>query len=433
RDLPVLDRHVLPHDLGDAQVAQGLRRGLDRGLRRGLPRLSAGPHQLRHSIDAVCHVPTSSTVQLPQIRKGLRNLRREPLGLVATQVDHLLRDSLLEEIAALLHQLLARGPVPAELERSPDLRRVATDRGARLLQLLALLAHPRRVATRRVPHVGVPSDQAHRRLTGRADPQRRVWLLHRLRVRDRVLHPVVAAVEVRPLLGPERLDDPQRLAQPADAVVETLEAVHLVLDLGPRRADAELEAAARKVVDRHRLLGEQRRVAVRVAGDQASDAHAPGRLGHRRLERPALEDRAVRAAGADRCEVVEVPHVVEAALVRNSPYGAQRLDGRVLAGQLQPEAQRMARARHYVRNRLGHTRTATWYWSEKPFGVHPYPLIRSRYFARYLPTREAGAWSLRLSARPSSITTLSPVRSVLRCSCTIGLRFTSSTLRPGSE
>ena len=36
-DGPVLDRDVLPHDLGDPQVADRLPGGLDRALRRGLP------------------------------------------------------------------------------------------------------------------------------------------------------------------------------------------------------------------------------------------------------------------------------------------------------------------------------------------------------------------------------------------------------------
>ena len=72
----------------------------------------------------------------------------------------------------------------------------------------------------------------------------RVRLLHGLGIGDRILHPVVPAVEVGALLGPQGPDDAQRLAQPPDAVVESVEAVHLVLYLGPRGADAELEASA---------------------------------------------------------------------------------------------------------------------------------------------------------------------------------------------
>jgi hypothetical protein len=137
-------------------------------------------------------------------------------------------------------------------------------------------------------------------------------LLDRLGIGDRVLELVVAAVEVCPLQGEQRLDDLQRLAEAADAVVEALDAVHLVLDHGPGGADAELEAAAGEVVDRDRKLGQHDRVAVGVAGDHAADAHALGRLGHGCLQGPALVDRPVGAGGPDRRQVVEVPEVVEA-------------------------------------------------------------------------------------------------------------------------
>src|SRR5438067_3083450 len=55
RDFAVLDRQVLLHHLGHAQVAQRLGCGLHGEPRRRLPRLVAGPDQLRHPIDAVSH------------------------------------------------------------------------------------------------------------------------------------------------------------------------------------------------------------------------------------------------------------------------------------------------------------------------------------------------------------------------------------------
>src|SRR5438309_1567551 len=83
------------------------------------------------------------------------------------------------------------------------------------------------------------------------------------------------------------------------AVVEALDAVHLVLDLIPRGADAELEAAAGQVVDGDRQLGQHDRVAVGVARDHAADAHALGRLSHRRLQRPTLVHRTAGSVGPD--------------------------------------------------------------------------------------------------------------------------------------
>ena len=124
-------------------------------------------------------------------------------------------------------------------------------------------------------------------------------------------------------------------------MVEALDAVHLVLDLGPGGADAELQPAAGQVVDGDRELGQDDGVAVGVAGDQAADAHALGRLGHRRLQRPALVDGPVGAGGPDRGEVVEVPQVVETALVGDPPHRAELIDGDVLTGGFQAEAKRM--------------------------------------------------------------------------------------------
>src|SRR5438270_3996148 len=147
--------------------------------------------------------PRLCTRQLAQVGQRLRDLLREARRIAAAEVDHLLRDTLLEVRAALVEQLRAGRAVPPELERAPDLRCVTADGRARLVELLAELAHPRRVAAGGVPHVGVARDEPERGLARGADPERRMRLLHRLRVRDGVLHAVVPAVEVRPLLGPE--------------------------------------------------------------------------------------------------------------------------------------------------------------------------------------------------------------------------------------
>ncbi len=114
-------------------------------------------------------------------------------------------------------------------------------------------------------------------------------------------------------------------------MVQAFDAVHLVLDLGPRRSDSELEPPSGKMVYGDRGLGQQRGVAVRVAGDKAPDPHAPRGFRHRRLQRPTFVDRTVGATLADRRQMVEVPHVIEAGLVSDVPDRAQLLDGAVLS------------------------------------------------------------------------------------------------------
>src|SRR6266446_10684302 len=253
--------------------------------------------------------------------------------------------------------MTAIGAVPAELDRPPDLRWIATDRGTCLLEHRSELGDLFGISAGDVPDVRVASDEPQGRGARGSDPDRRIRLLDRLRIGDRVLEVVVAAVEVGPLLGPERLDDAQRFAQHPDAVFEPFDAVHRVLDLRPSRPDAELEPPARQMVDGDRHLGQDDRMPIGVAGDQAPEAHALGRLGHRRLQGPALVDDAPRTSVTDRGQVVEIPHVIETALVGDVPDGAQRLDGRVLARELDAEAQRV---RHIDRLMKAKTPNADW-------------------------------------------------------------------------
>src|SRR5207245_1980472 len=53
--LAVLEVHVERRDLGDAQIAQRLRRLVDGRLRRLLPRVGAGADQLDDLVDALRH------------------------------------------------------------------------------------------------------------------------------------------------------------------------------------------------------------------------------------------------------------------------------------------------------------------------------------------------------------------------------------------
>ncbi len=114
-------------------------------------------------------------------------------------------------------------------------------------------------------------------------------------------------------------------------MVEAFDPVHLVLDLGPCRTDAKLEPAAGQMVDGHRHLGQQHRVAICVSSHKAPDPHSFCGFGHRGLQGPALVDWPVRASATYRCEVIEIPDVVEAAFLGDAPDRAQRFDGGVLA------------------------------------------------------------------------------------------------------
>src|SRR5258708_10264193 len=175
-----------------------------------------------------------------QVAPTLGDLLRQGEGAFPAQVDALLRHAELEVLRGKLQQLVAILPVPTKLERPPDLRYVAPDDAARLFELRRELFDPVGIPTRDVPDVAVASHQSQCAFAGCSDPERGVRRLDGFRVGDLVLEVVVASIEVRALLGEQRLDDPERLAQAADAVIEPFEPVHLVLDLRPCRADPNL-------------------------------------------------------------------------------------------------------------------------------------------------------------------------------------------------
>ena len=103
-----------------------------------------------------------------------------------------------------------------------------------------------------------------------------------------------------------------------------LVAVLVVVALRPARAEPEDDPPVAHVVDRPGDVGEQVRVAVRVAGDERPELDALGRLGPRREQRPALEVRPGPVA-VQRIEVVPgVEHVVAELFAPGRPRGGCR-------------------------------------------------------------------------------------------------------------
>src|SRR5438270_619696 len=72
-----------------------------------------------------------------------------------------------------------------------------------------------------------------------------------------------------------------------------------------------------------------------------TSAHPAGGGRDRGEQRPALVDRPFGAVRADGGKVVEVPHMVEARIVRDPPDVSERLDGGRLSRVLQPDTKRM--------------------------------------------------------------------------------------------
>src|ERR1700736_4279967 len=172
-------------------------------------------------------------IESAQVGESFGDSFGQRVGMLATQVDDLLRDAHLEEPSTKIDELAAVYAIPTKLEGAPDLGWIAAHGSAGLIEHRRELLDPVGVAAGDVPDIGVTRDQAQSCLARSTNPDRRVRPLDRLRIGDRVLQAVVPTFEVGPLLGPQRLDDMQRFAQQADAVVESFDAVHAVLDLRP--------------------------------------------------------------------------------------------------------------------------------------------------------------------------------------------------------
>src|SRR5690349_11510449 len=126
----------------------------------------------------------------------------------------------------------------------------------------------------------VRGDPDHPR-PARADQDRRVGLLYRLRVPLVVRDRVVLALERERAVARDPLQNLQAFLEATDAVARRAHGDAEPVELrweGAARADAELEATAGEEIEGVRLLGEQRRVPPVVLPDQRADAHR-GRLG----------------------------------------------------------------------------------------------------------------------------------------------------------
>src|SRR5690606_29720859 len=183
-----------------------------------------------------------------------------------------------------------------------------------------------------VPTVGPLGDDAHHLWPVRANRKRWARLLDRPWPRGRVLELVVPAL-VAHFLIPEQpvhhLDGLPELLDPL-AGRQELQPIGLVLGYVPARADAELQAAIRDVVNGNRLLHQQARVAEGIASDQHADPNPFGAGGQAGQLRPGF---VVRTAGPrGLLEVVTVPDAVEAQRLEIAPALYRRWPVHVLVG-----------------------------------------------------------------------------------------------------
>src|SRR5918997_1531154 len=193
-----------------------------------------------------------------------------------------------------------------------DLLVVAPEVLAVPAQHAELVAQPLRVAAD-VAGVAPAGDEPQGDLLAAApDPERRVRRLHALGLVYGPVYLVELAVEDYAVLGPHAVDDLAGLLEGAHPYRDLGEAVAVgaPLVLVPAGAEAEEEPAVAHHVDRRGDLGEERRVAVAVAGDHLPDLDALGVAREPGADRPALEDGVLGRLGGGVEVVVDPDGVV---------------------------------------------------------------------------------------------------------------------------
>src|SRR3989441_310951 len=194
-----------------------------------------------------------------------------------------------------LDLVLSVGDEQRHVDRALDGLRVATDRGAVLVEDLSFSRRDARTAPD-VPVIRVLGDDTQGdALAPAADHQLGVRRLDGLGIERGVGELVVAPLEGGAPLGPQRPDHLTGLVQALEPLAQRVEgdAVGLVLVLLPARAEAQQEAAAGNDVDLRGHLRHHRRMAIRVTQHDGADAEAwhQGRQrteGAPRLEHGAL-------------------------------------------------------------------------------------------------------------------------------------------------
>ena len=109
-----------------------------------------------------------------------------------------------------------------------------------------------------------------------------------------------------------------------------------MLLLEPRRAEGQLEAPMRRMVDGDCLCREHRRVPVRRAGDEEPEADARRHPTQCSQRRHALEGLA-RALAVHGLEVVEAPDAVEAEVLGEANPADELVPGHPLLGDIEAE------------------------------------------------------------------------------------------------
>ena len=114
----------------------------------------------------------------------------------------------------------------------------------------------------RDPRVAVARDDAQRLLARRRDRERNARNLHRGGPDNGFVHRVVGALVRDGRFGEQAAEERDELLEPGDelAARQRFFAEHGRVEADATRADAEDEATAGDVIERHRVLGERDRV-----------------------------------------------------------------------------------------------------------------------------------------------------------------------------
>src|SRR5579875_459167 len=187
--------------------------------------------------------------------------------------------------------------VDRPLDRALDRRGIAPNFFTIAVQDLILVTECFDAATDKVPDIGIFSHNAQGQLLPTpTNDERWVGLLDGLGFATGIFELIILAIKIGYGLRPQQFDDFAGLTQAADALAWLIEwdTVHVALKLIPACADAKVQASMRNLIDGRAYLCQHCRVAINIAGDHQSKAHALRPRCQGAQERPTLQLRAGR-------------------------------------------------------------------------------------------------------------------------------------------
>ena len=156
--------------------------------------------------------------------------------------------------------------------------------------------------------------------------------MHTRRANVRTIELIVAPVKGGALFSQQTVNDLHRFTIHPPPIADRwqLDTKPTMFAIGVSTTKPQLQTSVGDMVDRHRLLREQTRMAKRITAHQHANTNTLGMGRERRQNSPPFEVRPGLIAGL--VEVITIPDTVEAERLKKLPALHQRIEAQILIG-----------------------------------------------------------------------------------------------------